>query len=87
MRQGSSFTITAKDWARIRRSACLACGGRDRLQIEHLVPIDRGGSHGVGNLATLCHPCNSSKRNQTWMEWRVSGKPRAVMIFGRGASD
>lgn len=80
-----AFVITDKDWRTLRSSNCLACGSSDRLQLEHLIPLDRGGSHGVGNLAILCHPCNASKRNQTWMEWRTSSKPRALMIFRMGA--
>jgi len=61
---------------------CLACGARENLQIEHLIPLCRGGLHSEGNLATLCRSCNASKRELTWTEWKHSSRPRAREVFG-----
>lgn len=38
---------------------------------DHVVPVSRGGSFGVGNLVPCCQSCNSSKNNKTVMEWRM----------------
>ncbi len=54
---------------------CLACGEQSRLTVDHLVPLSRGGRHAIGNLAGLCGACNSSKRDLTWMEFRLD-RPR-----------
>jgi hypothetical protein len=40
---------------------CRACGRTDRLSIDHIVPIARGGSNDIRNLQTLCLPCNLRK--------------------------
>jgi 5-methylcytosine-specific restriction endonuclease McrA len=35
--------------------------GRD-MHVEHIVPVSKGGSHILSNVATSCHPCNQRKR-------------------------
>ena len=43
---------------------CVACGGRDDLTVDHVVPVVRGGTNAPDNLQTLCRPCNSRKGAQ-----------------------
>lgn len=41
---------------------CQACGRRDGpLEIDHIVPIARGGTNDTRNLRVLCLPCNRRK--------------------------
>lgn len=42
---------------------CQYCGStdRDNLQVDHIMPISRGGSNKLKNLVTACRPCNISK--------------------------
>lgn len=54
---------------------CIYCGKRtpwDRGQIEHIVPLSRGGNNGIGNLAWSCPSCNSSKKALLIVEWKYS---------------
>lgn len=46
---------------------CKACGSANRLEIDHIKPVRRGGLSGPDNLQTLCKKCNSSKRDR-WKE-------------------
>lgn len=78
--------VTVRELTRIRSAPCLACGATDRTTVDHLIPLVRGGRHSIGNLIPLCLQCNSSKRQRTWMEWRISGSPRALAAFGRGCA-
>jgi 5-methylcytosine-specific restriction endonuclease McrA len=49
---------------------CAYCGAQDTpLQIEHIVPRARGGSHRVSNLTLACGPCNQQKGTQTAEEF------------------
>lgn len=68
--QGSIYVISKKDLRRLYGQPCSACGTMENLSIDHIIPISRGGSHSVGNMMTLCRPCNASKHARTIMEWR-----------------
>jgi hypothetical protein len=39
------------------------------LQVEHLIPVSRGGSDSASNLAIACATCNQAKGNQTAAEF------------------
>ena len=55
--------------------ACSYCGGGftvdNPCHWDHIVPIARQGSHGVGNLTPSCRRCNQSKSHRTVLEWRM----------------
>src|ERR1035437_2790500 len=40
---------------------CAYCGSHDEIQIDHVIPIVRGGSHDWDNLTAACRSCNQSK--------------------------
>ncbi|KOV07480.1 MULTISPECIES: HNH endonuclease [Streptomyces] len=44
--------------------ACLHCGSREDLSLDHIHPWSLGGPDTVDNLQTLCRPCNSRKGDQ-----------------------
>ena len=37
---------------------CRNCGSESDLEVHHVVPVRRGGSHSISNLITLCHDCH-----------------------------
>ena len=63
-----------------------AVGHRDEWQIDHGIPISRGGSSHISNLWPMCAACNRDKADLTGDEYRVSkmfpGLP-ATMFGGR----
>lgn len=44
---------------------CLACGEQRSLTVDHVVPLDNGGTNWPDNLQPLCVSCNSSKGTRT----------------------
>lgn len=40
---------------------CQACGAREDLTIDHIVPRSRGGTDRKSNLQVLCRDCNVEK--------------------------
>ena len=40
---------------------CVKCGSRENLEIDHMVPLARGGSSRLENLQLLCQDCNRRK--------------------------
>lgn len=52
---------------------CSYCGDETGpFQLEHILPVARGGSHEADNLAVACRSCNCSKGSKTLEEWRPS---------------
>jgi len=54
------FAIYSRDGNRCRR-----CGIRNNLEIDHIIPIAKGGKSTIDNLQTLCHRCNVKKGTET----------------------
>jgi 5-methylcytosine-specific restriction endonuclease McrA len=49
---------------------CAYCGATpDRLDVEHVTPLSRGGANETSNLLPTCLLCNSDKRDLTLTEW------------------
>lgn len=44
---------------------CVVCGSTKRIQIDHIVPVARGGTDNIKNLQPLCKKCNLSKITKT----------------------
>ena len=61
-------------------------GKMGAFELDHKVPLARGGSNAVANLQVLCLPCHDGKTNangqtglrpnMTDAEWRRIGKPQ-----------
>lgn len=43
---------------------CIQCGSQERLEIDHMIPVSKGGSNTARNLQLLCEMCNRSKGNR-----------------------
>ena len=46
-----------------KRETCERCGSTEKLAVDHIVPISRGGVDMLVNKQTLCVHCNSRKSN------------------------
>ncbi|NDB58916.1 HNH endonuclease [bacterium] len=68
----SKYVIIYKDLKRIYSQPCFNCGSMNNQSLDHRIPLSRGGEHKIGNMLTLCQPCNASKHSKTIMEWKLS---------------
>lgn len=49
---------------------CVYCGAKNvQLECDHILPISKGGSDDINNLATACKSCNCSKNNKLLEDW------------------
>lgn len=55
-----------------QKGACSYCGEdiSVEFEIEHQVPLSRGGSNTPDNIVLSCCPCNASKGNKLLTEWK-----------------
>jgi 5-methylcytosine-specific restriction endonuclease McrA len=49
--------------------ACVYCSSSDDLTVDHMTPVERGGSEEIDNLQIACRSCNADKRNMTHEEY------------------
>lgn len=75
------YETDVKLWYQIRNIVfkrdnytCQYCGKRGgKLEVDHIIPISKGGTNDIENLATSCRKCNRQKYNksaQEFIEWR-----------------
>jgi HNH endonuclease len=49
---------------------CAYCGDEAQLQVDHVIPLSRGGTDDRDNLRPACKRCNMEKLDFTPQEWR-----------------
>ncbi|MBA7544890.1 hypothetical protein ES705_37251 [subsurface metagenome] len=42
---------------------CMKCGIKDNLEVDHIIPLSRGGREDEDNMQILCSKCNRKKHN------------------------
>lgn len=54
------------EWRRVRKLVleafplCQVCGVRRAIQVHHVQPLSRGGSHALSNLLAVCGECHAA---------------------------
>lgn len=70
----SSAGVKLADWRRIKanyRNCCAYCRKPSkRLQMDHIVPLSKGGKHEPDNIAPACPHCNNSKSARDELDFR-----------------
>lgn len=73
----SFVKLTPTSWPRVvaivkKRDKCICqyCGRFDEKgEVDHVLPLSRGGTDAFTNLVWACRPCNRSKGDKTVREW------------------
>ena len=65
------YVVSDKDLRRLQQQPCAhahlgPCNGH--MHVDHIVPVSRGGTHGIGNLQRLCQRHNISKHDRLEVE-------------------
>jgi len=62
---------TNREWQREQElpQECVFCGSREELQMDHLIPRNRGGSDSADNMVWSCRACNISRGEKGIFEW------------------
>jgi 5-methylcytosine-specific restriction endonuclease McrA len=60
-----------KTWESNGKTVYQYCGRRApdvALEVDHIIPLSKGGTDKPSNLITACFECNSQKRNKLTLE-------------------
>ncbi len=71
-RNGSEPDLTEEQWLEVVAEfdgRCAYCGGEGSIELEHVVPLARGGRHTRLNVVPACRKCNASKGAKLLAEW------------------
>lgn len=63
-RRAAPGFISSEEWTAVLNSwggRCLACGKSGRIEMDHVTPVAKGGTHTVDNVQPLCRGCNAAK--------------------------
>jgi 5-methylcytosine-specific restriction endonuclease McrA len=66
-RYGAMGNVTVEGWeAELAASgySCRACGNKQELTPDHVIPLSSGGANEDYNIQVLCFRCNSSKQKK-----------------------
>jgi 5-methylcytosine-specific restriction endonuclease McrA len=73
-----SVGVELADWRRLvlrYRGCCAYCGDQTAvIQMDHVIPLARGGRHAIGNVLPSCPTCNHSKSATLLAAWRQRRK-------------
>jgi 5-methylcytosine-specific restriction endonuclease McrA len=64
--------VSAIEWetCKLIWGGCAYCPSMGPLDMDHVVPLSRGGDHDITNVVPACDRCNSSKNKKLLSEWR-----------------
>jgi hypothetical protein len=63
--------------------ACVYCAATERaLTLDHVTPVELGGTHAPTNLVTACVGCNSAKQHKTMRAWLAYLRGRGMSTEG-----
>ncbi|WP_332261707.1 RNA-guided endonuclease IscB [Polaromonas naphthalenivorans] len=66
------------------KRTCAYCDAQNTpLQIEHIEPRARGGSHRISNLCLACQPCNQKKAARTLQDFLKKDPKRLARILAQ----
>jgi hypothetical protein len=81
-KKGAEGKITTKQWLSLIKyycydNKCIACGKElssnirtDKITLDHVVPLTKGGTHWPRNIQPICYSCNSSKSDNNSIDYR-----------------
>lgn len=73
LKKGSGGSFSLIEWRELCErfgNKCLACCQSQKLTVDHVIPISKGGSNFIENIQPLCMKCNLEKGTQS-TDYRV----------------
>ena len=78
MKECDARLVTVKELRRLKAEPCYLCDIAPSTDIEHIIPVSKGGRWAIGNLLGACGPCNSAKNGMLLVEYRRCQRRRVA---------
>lgn len=74
--EGKHTTTDIQSQYNRQRGKCYYCGIKvgDTYDVDHIIPLSRGGTNWPDNIVIACPTCNASKGNKLLHEWTRGGR-------------
>lgn len=72
LKRSLPYTLTNNEWNEIKNTfnyECAYCREKIELQMDHFIPLSRGGEFTKNNIIPACRRCNISKFNNDFLKW------------------
>ncbi|MGV9141769.1 MAG: HNH endonuclease [Promethearchaeota archaeon] len=68
---GNEFKLDKEEIKEIynRDKKCVYCGEKNNLELDHIVPLNKGGKSLFNNYVVCCRRCNPSKADKNVFKW------------------
>ncbi len=63
-------------YAILRGQSCVYCNSPSEIQMDHIIPISKGGPETADNMIAVCKECNLSKGDRDLYYWWIRIKQR-----------
>jgi len=65
------WSSSIREWVRERENPdqCIYCGAKEKLTVDHMIPLSRWGPDHPDNAVMVCGRCNSSKGDKRLYEF------------------
>lgn len=64
VRNGNVFPKEWTDRLLQYNGCCAFCGSSESIEVDHIIPLSRGGKHCIENVQPLCRSCNAKKSDK-----------------------
>ncbi|MBT3985168.1 hypothetical protein HOD38_00160 [archaeon] len=65
----SGISVKVQKLIKERDKNCVYCGSNEKLGIDHIVAVAKGGTNTYNNLVLACNKCNMFKKTKNVYEW------------------
>lgn len=67
---------------------CCYCGSTSKLEIDHIIPLSKGGRHDENNFQVLCRSCNAKKKDKfDYDKFFKKGDGKEYMLISNELAD
>ncbi|MBU0461565.1 MAG: HNH endonuclease [Nanoarchaeota archaeon] len=66
-------SFTKDEWLKVRKvtkGVCPLCGkkvGLEKMSVDHIIPLSKGGTNEISNIRAICKNCNSAIGNRPYI--------------------